>query len=524
MGLPAAFTAWRAGQDTAIVDALGSSKRFVALAMPTGSGKSIVGVGAVLLNGGKGMYVTATKGLQDQISADFVEAGVRDIRGQNNYPCEYEMTGSVACDVGPCHAGFKCDLKKNGCRYYDAVEAAKHASVVVTNYSYWMHQVEHGQGLGTDVDLLILDEAHDAESQLADYLSVELTPHDLEGLLGEDGLPDWDSVAKWREYAGMWSLQLGLKLAQYSVSREEAPDRKTMGYVKQLRGLDKRVTRLSEIQGEWVCEVVRRGPLGGRVARFHPVHPAAYAEKHLFAKASKVLLLSATLTPKTLELLGVKDYEYAEYPSTFPVERRLVTHVPTVRVDKNASAEHLKMWVSRLDDIIGARLDRKGIVHTVSYNRAHFLTRHSAYKDIMLLHDTAGTRSTVAQFRKSKAPCVLVSPSMTTGWDFPGSDCRYQVIAKLPFLDTRDVVLQARTKHDKEYSHYLTMQTLVQTAGRGVRSDMDWCETLIIDDHFGEWWWPKYKKFAPAWFKQAVQRSVTVPKPMQFSDGRQHKK
>jgi hypothetical protein len=38
----------------------------------------------------------------------------------------------------------------------------------------------------------------------------------------------------------------------------------------------------------------------------------------------------------------------------------------------------------------------------------------------------------VATFKRRKAPAFLVSPSMTTGWDFPYDQCRWQIIAKVP--------------------------------------------------------------------------------------------
>src|SRR5258707_8109244 len=100
----------------------------------------------------------------------------------------------------------------------------------------------------------------------------------------------------------------------------------------------------------------------------------------------------------------------------------------------------------------------------------------------------------VTAFRKTPEALgyVLVSPSVMTGWDFPDSQCRFQILAKLPFPDTRSKITQARQALDKDYGPYLMMQNLVQAVGRGMRSKTDWCETLIVDDNCA-WVSGKYK-------------------------------
>jgi Rad3-related DNA helicase len=106
----------------------------------------------------------------------------------------------------------------------------------------------------------------------------------------------------------------------------------------------------------------------------------------------------------------------------------------------------------------------------------------------------------------------LVSPTVTTGWDFPGLD--YIIVGKIPYPDTKDLVLQSRHVEDKDWSAYLAMDTLVQECGRGTRSSTDKCEILILDDSW-LWWWPAYRKFAPKWFQERVKGSLTcVPEPL----------
>ena len=138
---------------------------------------------------------------------------------------------------------------------------------------------------------------------------------------------------------------------------------------------------------------------------------------------------------------------------------------------------------------------------------------YSRHRDILLFNDPKNTRTTVERFRSSDPPRVLISPSLTTGWDLPDEDCEYAIIAKIPFPDTRSAITAARSKADPDYGPYVAMQTIVQASGRGMRSATDSCEVLIIDDQW-RWFWPKFKHFAPGWCKEAVSHSITIPAPL----------
>ena len=106
----------------------------------------------------------------------------------------------------------------------------------------------------------------------------------------------------------------------------------------------------------------------------------------------------------------------------------------------------------------------------------------------------------------------MVSPSVSTGFDFPGDLCRYQIVGKIPFPDTRSLVLKARQEVDRDFFAYVAAQHLVQMAGRGMRSADDWCETIVIDDNW-TWFKAKYKELFPKWFLMGVRRQDGVPPP-----------
>jgi Rad3-related DNA helicase len=131
----------------------------------------------------------------------------------------------------------------------------------------------------------------------------------------------------------------------------------------------------------------------------------------------------------------------------------------------------------------------------------------------MVTHSRHDTADRIATFR-TKPGAVLVSPSVTTGYDFPFGDCEYQIVCKVPFPDSRDPITAARTLVDPRYPSHLAMQALVQMVGRGMRAPTDQCETFIVDAH-AHWFLSKHADLAPKWFRRAVRRLEpgTVPTP-----------
>jgi Rad3-related DNA helicase len=102
---------------------------------------------------------------------------------------------------------------------------------------------------------------------------------------------------------------------------------------------------------------------------------------------------------------------------------------------------------------------------------------------------------------------------MATGWDFPDDECRWQIIIKLPFPDTRGEIIKARSKQDPDFTSYMAMQQLIQAVGRGVRSKTDWCETFIVDNNI-TWFIDRYKHLSVDWFRGAYKTKPTIPQPI----------
>jgi Rad3-related DNA helicase len=500
-GLPFRFSEWRKHQDEATQSLLDDEPRFLAQNCPTGFGKSLVYLTAAKILDRRTLILTSTKGLQTQLMNEFGRVkGVAEIRGRSNYVCR--LNSKTTCDNGVCTYGVKCKFRdEGGCEYYDAVKTALRSDIVITNYAYWMSQMEYSSGLGS-FDLMVLDEAHDAPEHLLNHLAVRF---DRSNAFESRMLNLKKQVPKSLEE---WSnLAASLIPKVQDVGENAKVERNTRKFVSAKRLLGK-LERLMSVDASWVFED------DGQVITLTPTWPAPHAEDHLFYKIPKVFLTSATIIPKTLDLLGISKAErrFEEYPSTFPIGNRHLIHVPTVRMNyKNTEAEN-RLWLVKGDAIIAPRLERKGIIHTVSYARRDMIIDNSRFSKYMITHNSKNAEEVVKAFKKAPPPLILVSPSMATGWDFPDDECRWQWIVKLPFPDTRGAVMSRRVKEDKQFQMYLVMQQLIQAVGRGVRSEDDWCETFITDNSI-QWFLSRNKSLTVESFAGAYIVRYTPPKP-----------
>lgn len=328
-----------------------------------------------------------------------------------------------------------------------------------------------------DIDLLILDEAHAAMEELSSALEIRLNhAHNSHLYQSLSIIPPYQSpLPKWK----YWATQSIPKL-----TGEIKNLKGKGGDIKTLRLLDtllKNVTRLASIEDTWVVDE-QSAPAE---VLFSPVWPTDYAEKVLFRGIKHILLTSATIVPKTLELLGInmEDCLFISHSNVFSAHRCPVYLFGATKIDHKSTQQDMQLLVNRMDALINRRLDRKGIIHPVSYDRQQFIYAHSDHSDIMLTPRGQGLHNSLREFREADPPMILNSPAITTGYDFPGRECEYQFLVKVPFIDMRSPIMAARGKEDSEYGAYLTAQTLVQTCGRAMRGAEDQVENFILDRH-----------------------------------------
>jgi Rad3-related DNA helicase len=369
------------------------------------------------------------------------------------------------------------------------------------------------------IGLLIADECHMGAGILASQLSAWFSNSDLHkhaAITSRDAMERAHGAEHGMVDDG-WLVVLAV-LNQSCVKRMGEIEEWFAGVAAQAYRQSKEYRKLSKLKSDsdrilelggdknWLWRMTKSG------ISFDCVWPGRYAERWLWTGVPRIALMSATLRPKALAMLGLSEskYWFKEFPRVFPAENNPVVWIPTGRMGVKADEAELRKTIIRSDEIYDEWAPGyKGIVHTASYRRAEWLQSNSRWGRHMLLNKAGQAVDMAERFRKSKPPCILVSPSYTTGWDFPDQDCEWQHIIKLPFPDLSDPIVSARRESDQDWMDYETMQTLVQASGRGTRHYTDKCVVMITDDAVG-----KFRNYArrhsPTWF--SISESKTVPK------------
>jgi len=513
LGLPHKFTEYRPTQADGIDFAVRSEKRFIAARADTGIGKSLLAMTVAKAQAVRAVYLTATKGLQEQILGDFAPCGVRDIRGRANYSCRpytKRLKHATTCEEG---AERGCShFATTGCPYSSAYMTVCASALSTTNYAYWLHirRAYSQMGMCEDdekpIDLLICDEAHHILDQLAGFLQIKLPDKEYGKLVSanQNGLMSDHSGGIWQRWAAgrIKEGNATLKELRDKHGSTEAARARDDDYAY-LERLQVRLRAISSMDSNWTWET------SDDAVSFDPIWPGRYAHL-LWSGVSKVLLLSATICPYTLGLLGLVkgDYDYGEFTNGWPPNYGVTYYIPTARMSYRSTEADYRRMVERIDEIIAGRLDRKGIIHTISYKRMRTFLDYSRYAKYMITNQSAnGSISTAARYRDSKPPAILCSPSYGTGWDFAYDQCEYIIIPKVPFPYAETRVMQERNK-DAQYRIYCAILEMIQMIGRGRRAHDDRCETFILDNNF-PLVMAKGKPYAPRSF--TVHKSNKVP-------------
>lgn len=529
LGMPTKYTQWRATQEQSLdvtVTQYGR-KRVVGLCSPTGSGKTGTNLGLGLILNEPTCIVTDSRGLQDQYMKpeEGGALGMVDLRGRDNYPCNYR--DDYSCDQGrtascPYSGSMNCPASKAEVKFSTAM-------LGVTNYAKWTSARRSAAPYIQHFSQVIFDEGHTAPLALARAMQVKLHHKEMEETLklpfpvvpslkkyeAEDMTQQIKQWKVWVEVAKEMCEREMMK-AKTKMESVKSPKPAWVKHYLHMRELNRRlgILRLASSHN-WVVDYFKDAT-GDWGFVFDPIRPGRYTDALLFGSVRRIVLTSATLNLKTLRLLGIKpeDYHFQEFDSTFDPDKGPIYYLPLAAIDSKATEyEYSQLW-NMIDRVMSPRRDRKGGIHTVSYERRDSLVGRSRFAPWMMVNEKGEPPSEdIIKFKESEMGRILVSPSFGTGYDFPGDELEYNIVVKIPFEPPSKIV-QARDKDDGgEYRGYRAMGLLEQMFGRGNRAEEDTCESFIFDKNM-DWFMKRFGKFATRNFHNRLRRISQLPQPL----------
>jgi Rad3-related DNA helicase len=515
--------------------------KFFLLNLPVGTGKSHLALMIAdwylknVNSNAKFDVITNSKILQDQ----YVETyeSINDLKGKENYECS-----QYSCS---CAQGNEFNrLNKTSCEFCPhsgARDGYVSGRISLTNfYLYILFQLYMTKMMDNrGGNVLIVDEAHDFDDVMSDFISIKITETLVKRLKfsNEDKiLKDLKKITNISGYIGfLKELQGEIATTISDVERALSAEKRNVKSVKRENAVNKVlggknsdfklmqvITDLQQYQSKieiflreynenpnnWVLESNYNEKTKQKELSLEPIWAFDYLDKYVFSKYDMVFLMSGTILDKNLfcQLNGL-DVEKAVYysiESPFPVKNRPIYYMPLGKMSYKSKEETFKNYVPFINKILKKYQDKKGIIHTNSFELASWFSRD--IKDPRLIyHDSSNKDLILQEHYANDKPTVIVSPSMDTGVSFDDDKARFQVIAKVPYPSLASQKNKLRQKNNPDWYTWKTISGLIQMTGRAVRSNEDYADTIIIDGSFSDL--IKYSgQYFPHWFQEAIKK------------------
>ena len=515
--------------------------KFFLLNLPVGSGKSHLALMIAdwyrknVSKMARVDIITNSKILQDQYSDTY--ESISDLRGKDNYECE-----SYSCS---CAQGSEFNrLNKTSCEscpYSSARESFVSGGMSLTNfYLYILYAIYNPKLMESrDSRVLIVDECHDFDDVMSDFVSIKITETIVKKFKFSDEynlIKKLKSVQSINDYVdflkylngeilstmedmekGMSSSPRNIKgdkrdLKISKVLKTKNSDVKIMNLVTELKQYQLKIEiflkEYKDNPNNWVLESNWNEKLKHKELSLEPIWAYDYLDKYVFSQYDMVFLMSGTILDKNLFCqlngLDVSKAVYYSIASPFNVKNRPIYYMPVGKMSFKSKDETFKRYIPYIQKLLDKYKNKKGIIHTNSFELAKWI--ENSIKDPRLIfHDSSNKDEMLRLHMESEKPTVIVSPSMGTGFSFDNDSARFQIIAKIPYPSLASQKNKLRQNNNPDWYSWKTACSLQQACGRIVRSTTDYGDTIIIDGGFGDVI-KHSSQFLPDWFQDAVKR------------------
>lgn len=412
------------------------------------------------------------------------------LHGHNNFSC-YDPIRS-------CYPG--------DCIYEDSCKVARNQRIVITNDAHWFALGNSGKRylLGS-FDLIIYDEAHKIHDILCDSNQIEIDRYEVkEHFRTENYPPDITSIPLWIEWAKSC-------LSRFDSSSDDSfsPSRQKL-YSQMVK-----ISYLDEKDSYHVDNT-----LGAFT--FRPIWGRPFS-RLILGESSKtrLLFMSATLSPKQLEWCGVQPTKesWISLPCPFPVANRPIYFYdakPRISIRSDMLDSYKQESVRRMIEIGNSRMDRNGLIQCQSYEFGRYIadlySRLGGQAEILLPRDSRETPVMVEKLWRQKGGLILISPSIKEGMNFPDGVANYNILAKIPWLVKHDPVIKRRCEEDEGYEIACMASDIQQSCGRVNRSMSQRSENFITDS---SWLYltKQHRSKFQEWFRDAWRKVEKLPNP-----------
>ena len=441
--------------------------------LPVASGKSAIAM-TIAKHEKQASVIVPTNLLVDQYLKEF-GGYLHNLKAKKDYYCstykcsvkerpQTKESGKLCPDSAPCKGCFnyRKDLKK-----------ARVMPINLANYYIYMTHRLHQP-------TLIVDEAHKLIPMLQSMAARRVWQHQI-GYPGtittREQFRDWANNHPNVEIPEKIRDDLNSRRPKFLFSRTSAP----------LRGVDR--------------DCIEMLPLD---LRDEP--PFLWP-----AKVKRIVLMSATISRKDIEQLGLSGRKvvYIDADSPISSENRPVWTAPGGGENMSTSyqSSSIPHFIEYCQEVSRHHEGEKGLIHC-TYNLSSKLQVGGLTGSRFLFHtkDAEDKAAQYRKFRESKDDLVLIACGMYEGLDLPYDAGRWQIVGKVPWPYLGEPATKFKADQDPEFYAWEAIKVVLQACGRICRTLDDYGITYIYDSTFVRLYKdPKFRDLFPKWFRDSVR-------------------
>ena len=233
--------------------------------------------------------------------------------------------------------------------------------------------------------------------------------------------------------------------------------------------------------------------VNGEQLTFYNLKQDFLVYKCLLSKSIHRVMLSATVGDIDIfkDNIGIKylkqnEVYFRRIPSIFDFSKSPITIYTQYKLNyynKQIIYPKIKELTYKICEMFP---NQKGLIQTTSYSDALdiYNSAPSKIKHRLSIYNNSAQKDEVLDKHKSKTNDILLGPTLNEGIDLPDDLCRFIIITKIPYPQLTNEFTKKKLELFHGWYENATSLKLIQTIGRGVRNETDYCQTFILDSCF----------------------------------------
>lgn len=224
------------------------------------------------------------------------------------------------------------------------------------------------------------------------------------------------------------------------------------------------------------------------------------SDKYILDGPSNIVMTSATIgnIESFKQNLGIGESIDDNLPSLFDFTNSPIYVLSRWKMSRAFKDQSFPSVQKATYELCNRYSQKKGIIQTWTYDIAKRIYDEAPdnLKQRMLLYNDSKEKRDLIEYHKSTdMHTILIGPTLNEGIDLPGDDCRFILMLKVPYPFMGSKLVKKKADIYDGWYNNETLRTIIQSIGRGIRYNGDWCQTYILDGCFSSLYFNMKKSF-----------------------------